>query len=519
MDSEQYANKLLSLRPPPPKPTPAIDPDEYAAYLTRIREEIRAEAANKITNLKREARIEYLKTHLIETMFPDTGALRRELYPKHLEFFAAGKDHRERTFVAGNRVGKTIAGGYEMTCHLTGEYPVWWEGKRFDKPITAWCAGDTSKTTRDIIQNKLLGTNGNHGTGLIPKDKIVRTLQKVGIPEAVEIIYIKHKSGKNSICIMKSFDQRREAFQGTECDIIWLDEEPPQEIYVECLLRTMTTNGSVYITFTPLMGLSDVVLSFCPNGEMTEGELKDAPSKYLVCCDWDSIPHLTQKDKDELLASIPPFQRDARSKGIPQLGSGAIYQVPESEIIVDDFEIPNHWRRVYGMDVGWNRTAVVWGAINPDTNNVYLYSEHYVGRQEPIIHASAVNSRGEWIPGVIDPAARGRGQSDGHALFDSYIELGLKITAADNTREAGIYKVWEMLVAGKLKVFKSLTNFRSEYRVYRRDEKGNIVKTNDHLMDATRYLCVTGLDIAICKPPEKTSRAPSNISSTQGWMS
>lgn len=461
--------------------------------------------------------IERRKFNMIESVFPDTGKLRRELYPKHLEFFKASRDYRESLFIAGNRVGKTLAGAYAMTCHLTGVYPDWWEGKVFTKPIIAWASGDTSKTTRDIIQKKLLGSAGEHGTGLIPKDKIIKMLAKVGIPEAMEIIYVKHASGGQSVCILKSYDQRREAFQGTEVDVIWPDEEPPQDIYTEMLLRTMTTGGIVMTTFTPLMGLSDVVLSFCPAGELQEGAVKDSTTKHVTICDWNSVPHLSEKDKAEMLAAIPPFQRDARSKGIPQLGSGAIYQVPESDIIVEDREIPKHWKRAYGMDVGWNRTAAVWGAIDPETDICYLYHEYYRGQTEPSVHAQGIKAPGDWIPGVIDPAARGRGQSDGNQLSQIYKDLGLHINYADNSREAGIYEVWERLSSGRLKVFKSLTNFKAEYRVYRRDEKGQIVKKDDHLMDACRYLIMTGLSIAKAKPIVKPISQNTQYSET-GWM-
>lgn len=203
------------------------------------------------------------------TYYPDEGPLRRELYKKHLEFFRAGNEHRERLMLAANRVGKTEGvGGYETALHLTGLYPDWWEGRRFDRPIRAWAAGDTSKTVRDIIQYKLLGAHGGHGTGLIPGDHLIRTTAKAGIPDAVEDIHVEHVSGGTSYLTLKSYDQRRESFQGTEQDIIWLDEEPPLDIYSECLMRTMTTNGLVILTFTPLSGLSEVVLSFLPGGKL-----------------------------------------------------------------------------------------------------------------------------------------------------------------------------------------------------------------------------------------------------------
>jgi hypothetical protein len=97
---------------------------------------------------------------------------------------------------------------------------------------------------------------------------------------------------------------------------------------------------------------------------------------------------------------------------------------------------------------------------------------------------------------VIDPAARGRSQKDGEQLLQNYIDLGLQLLPADNSRESGLYNVHQRLATGRLKVFRSMTNWLMEYRIYRRDEKGHVVKEKDHLMDATRYLVVSGLEVA-----------------------
>lgn len=449
--------------------------------------------------------------------FPDSGPLRRELYRKHLAFFEAGSKFRERCFMAGNRVGKTeTGGGYELVLHLTGKYPAWWTGKRFNRPIKAWAAGDTAKTVREIIQAKLLGPMHDKGSGLIPLDSIVRTTPKAGVPDAVDTIYVSHGSGGISQLVLKSYDQKRISFQGDEQDVVWLDEEPDLGIYTECVMRTMTTNGIVMLTFTPLMGMSETVMQFLPGGEVME---RADGSKCVVMASWDDAPHLTEQAKAELLASIPPFQRDARSKGIPQLGAGAIYPVPESEFLVDDFQIPEHWPRVYGMDVGWNRTAAAFGAIDRQTDTLYLFSEHYRGQAEPAVHAAAIRARGEWIPGVIDPASRGRTQNDGVQLIQIYKDLGLDLETASNAVEAGIYEVWMRLSTGRLKVFRSMNNFLSEFRLYRRDEKGRIVKQNDHIMDAVRYLVMSGPARAITKPNPKP-KVPSAyyLNGGTGWM-
>jgi phage terminase large subunit-like protein len=215
---------------------------------------------------------------LFENLFPDetTSGKRftyfaRHLYPRHMEHFTAGKIYRERCFMAANQIGKTTAGCWEDACHLTGRYRAWWEGRVFRRPIRAWVAGDTNETTRDILQKELLGEvgfRGNRktvdGSGLIPRDCIGEVAWKQGVPNLVDTVEIKHSSGGWSLLGLKSYDQGRRAFQGTKKELVHLDEEPPQDVYGECLLRTATTRGIVTITFTPLLGISEVVQSFLP---------------------------------------------------------------------------------------------------------------------------------------------------------------------------------------------------------------------------------------------------------------
>lgn len=218
------------------------------------------------------------KFNKFRNLFPDEGPLRRELYPKHMEFFEASKTHREVCFLACNRGGKTFAGAFATTCHLTGLYPQWWPGRRFRRPIRAWVAGDTNETTRDILQAELLGQviwAGNRktldGSGMIPREHICDPIWKSGVQNLVDSMHIKHVSGGVSLLGFKSFDQGRRVFQGTAKELVWLDEESPKDVYDECMMRTATTRGLMLTTFTPLLGISDVVKSFLPK-EMRPGD-------------------------------------------------------------------------------------------------------------------------------------------------------------------------------------------------------------------------------------------------------
>jgi phage terminase large subunit-like protein len=243
--------------------------------------EDRMEAIQIALELERRQRAKF------NQYFPDNGPLRRSLYPKHLAFFKAGASYVERLFLAANRVGKTDAAAYEMTAHLTGQYPAWWEGRRFDQPISAWLAGKSAVTTRDIIQHGLLGDPTTHEPGMMPEHLVVNTSAKAGIADAIDTVWIQHVERHHgapavSIAQFKSYDQGRKAFEGTGRDVIWLDEEPDEAIENECLVRTMTSQGIVLITFTPLQGLTTFVQEFLDTAVMyaADGSLVDAHAGF-----------------------------------------------------------------------------------------------------------------------------------------------------------------------------------------------------------------------------------------------
>lgn len=226
-------------------------------------------------------------------------------------------------------------------------------------------------------------------------------------------------------------------------------------------------------------------------------------SRYLVNAGWDDVPHLTEAAKRKLLASTPPYLRGPRSKGIPSIGEGAIFPIEVDLITYKPFPLPSFWPRAYGLDVGWKRTACVWGAWDRSCDVMYLYAEHYRGQAEPSTHAAAIKARGDWIPGVVDPAAQGRSQKDGEQLIALYRENGLNLEPANNAVEAGLGEMWQRFETGRLKVSKHMVNWLMEYRLYSRDKNGKIVKRLDHALDASRYLVMSGMKRAIVEPARR----------------
>jgi len=453
-----------------------------------------------------------IKYNRISTIFPDNGPYRRELYAAHIKFINASAHYNQLAFIAANRVGKTETGAYIMTCHLTGIYPDWWEGKKFLNPVKAWAAGKTTSKTKEILQSALLGDDDtDFGTGMIPKHLLVGTpTKKQGAANCVDIVKVRHVSGGTSTLAFKSYEQGRGGFEGTKIQVIWLDEEPEDEsIYSECLIRITDRHspGEIRCTFTPLYGLTGVALQFLPDLYATrDGSVRTDPHKFATQTTWDDVPHLSKEQKEEMYKGSLPHEREARSKGIPSLGAGAVYPVMWDDIIITPIPILPWWPKVFGFDTGWEVNAAVWVAQNPDDNVLYVYSEYYAGREHIAVHTHALKQRGAWITGAADAMAVN--QSDGSKMIELYINEGLNLVKANKqNRDSGIFKILQLLETGMLKIFSTCPNLIRELRRYHRDEKGKIVKKDDHAPDALRYAIDTGLEYLDTEPNKYSNNA------------
>lgn len=436
--------------------------------------------------------------------WPETGEFRRERYPKHMAFFAMGKDKRIRAIFGGNRVGKSETACYEGAGHLTGRYPDWWDGYRFTRPIRAWAVGNTLVSTRDALQRKLVGLRESLGTGFVPKADL-RTVS-FGQHGAIDTIAVAYQNGGRSSLSFKTYEQGREKFQADEVDLIILDEEPPDyRIYTECVTRTATTNGRVILAFTALNGVTPLVAKFKPElakGTIHEKQKEDGSSRDTITIGWDDAPHLTEQAKAELAAEYSPYEMSARTTGEPSNAAGAVYPIDPKRITVQSFQIPDDWPRVYGLDPGHKVTAVVWGAWDKQNDCVYLYSEHYGEKQIVETNAQAIKMRGHMIPGVSDDGTN----VEGRTTVEMYQAQGLLVRKAQKFgKDARIQLVWSRLLTGRLKVFPTLSNWFFEFSKYRRTEDGQIVKEDDHLMDATAYLIQSGLSIARVPRPARST--------------
>ena len=482
-------------------------PENFMELTGRARDPKQHEAAELLQIVKLLEKYEdTTKASGVNKWFAPGTPFGIDILHKHRAFFDAGNKYGERLFMASNRTGKTVAGAFESACHATGDYPDWWPGHRFDQPTHGWAIGSTARATRDTVQKELLGPIGAWGTGMIPADKIGKWWALAGVPQGVDIVQVRHKSGGWSSIGFKNYEQPIESFYGWTGHWVWADEIIPIDIYNECLVRLMTTRGLMYVTFTPLTGITPLVAKFCetadylagakriiglrPSNDDDDDLMKLASStafKAIIQAGWDDAPWLNEEEKARILESSEPHLRETRRSGVPSMGSGNVYPMSMDSMLCEPFAIPSHFKRLYALDVGWNKTACLWLAQDPVTGIVYVHDEHYVEHQPPAVHAASIRARGEWIPGVIDPASRGRTQTDGNQLYQQYKDLGLRIWPAKNAVESGIQQVWERMTGARIKFFTTLQHLPREFVLYRRDEKGRIIKEGDHLMDCLRY--------------------------------
>jgi phage terminase large subunit-like protein len=411
-------------------------------------------------------------------------------YAKQAEFHAKGMEFRERLLMAGNQLGKTWSAGFETAMHLTGRYPDWWAGRVYQKAVAGWAAGVTSEVTRDSVQRVLCGRSNAIGTGAIPRDSIKDKSMKRGVADAVDTLVIRHGGGGDvqageSLVGFKSYDQGREKFQAETLDFVWLDEEPDADIYTESLTRTNATGGMVYMTFTPLKGMSDVVRRFL---------IDKVAGSCVTSMTINDAEHYTQAQRAAIIASYPAHERDARTKGIPTLGSGRIFTVNEETIKVESFPIPPHWAQLGGLDFGWDHpSAAVRMAWDRDSDTVYVTDCHRQKEQTPILFAASLKEWPTWLPFSWPHDGLQHDKGSGQQLAEQYRRAGLQMMPdratfpdGSNGVEAGLQDMLQRMQLKKFKVFAHLNDWFEEFRLYHRKD-GKVVKESDDLMAATRY--------------------------------
>ena len=415
------------------------------------------------------------------------------LYAWQREFIADSKDYSQVCLIAANRIGKTWTGTYMDAIHALGDYPDGWEGHKFDHAPLIWCLGYSGEKTRDLLQAPIVGRKqGDKFTGgLIPPDRILGYESMVGTPNALRTVMVQHSSGGVARIQFWSYSQGQHALMGDGVDWYHIDEEPRDpDIFPQVLVRTATGDknrgGRGILTFTPENGRTSMVIQFM-----------DTPSAAQICMQkgWDDAPHLNEKVKRDLLASFPAHQREMRTKGIPMLGHGRIYDLPEEDITCKAFTIPRHFAIIDGIDFGWDHPqARIQLAIDRENDKYYVthvWKERHksAGQAWTATKSWAQNVPTAWPPDGLQMEKGSTKQVKQYYAEAGFIMLPDHATWPDggNGVEVGLLEIRDLMLTGKFKVFEGLRDVFDEFLQYHRDENGKIHKVGDDVWDAIRY--------------------------------
>jgi phage terminase large subunit-like protein len=419
-------------------------------------------------------------------------------YRKQQEFHALGKTMRERLLRAGNQNGKSFCVGAEASYHLTGQYPKagdpgfpdGWQGRVFDHPTVVWASGETAEATRDNPQRVLLGLPGETGTGSVPAAELGEYGMASGTADLYDYIKVKHYTNGVfdgwSMLRLKYYAQGRRKWQGPPVDFVWFDEEPPEDIYDEGLARTIATGGMAAMSFTPLQGMSSVVLRFLGTD--------CTPDRADVNMTIEDAEHISPEERAKIIASFPAHEREARAKGIPTLGSGLIFPIVEDSIIVEPFKIPDFWKHIAGIDFGWDHpTGAAKLAYDADNDVVYVTADYQASELTPVLHAAALKPWGDWFPWAWPHDGLQHDKGSGEQIAEGYRKNGLNMyheratwDDGSNGVEAGVQDMLERMQTGRWKVFSTCQDWLAERRLYHR-KNGQIVKLRDDVISASRY--------------------------------
>ncbi len=359
---------------------------------------------------------------------------------------------------------------------------------------------ETNEMLRDLQQKNLYGgllPEGNmpDGTGWIPKSCIVDVKpRQCGIAGVYDEVKVRHVTGGISTVKGKTYQQGWTTWQGGQFNLYWLDEEPVNDnlIWSEVQRGLISRGGMVILSRTPLLGMTNIVQHFMGVSE------NENSSAFYMNVTIEQCPHISQKDKDDFVRGLQPHEIEARTKGIPMLGEGAIYPVSDEHISYEAFSIPKYFKRVCGMDFGDDHyTAACWVAYDADTDVIYIYDVYKARRTTIADNSSAIRDRGVWIPVAwphdgMNKDKSGSGIRLKELYEDNFVNM-LPISArydddkgGGQAREPIIQECFERMVSGRLKVASHLNLWFEEKRSYHRKDS-RVVDKKDDLLSAMHY--------------------------------
>jgi phage terminase large subunit-like protein len=421
-------------------------------------------------------------------------------YRTQLAFFAAGATGvHQRLIYGGNQTGKTLCCAAEVSWHLSGDYPPFWTGKRFTKPVRCWVVGESTTLVRDTAQRQLVGGREEWGTGLIPLESFAKApIMVAGGTGAVDTLFFTHatdhKTDGTSSLSFKSFEMRRERLQSETIDLIWIDERPSEQIYSELLARTSASDGHIIVSYTPVgegaaAGVTYRFLSE-PSADRSVHRIAGTEAK-----------HITETRREELAGQYTEAERETRLEGIPQLGSGPVFPLELLPGLIKTFNpdtLPSWARWCVGIDFGFDHPfAAVLIAWAHDTGDIWVIDSFRMQRSSALYHVQRIHemTQGLRVPIAFPHNGHTHDKGSGLSLAGQYREFGALMMSSHainhgtklNNIEPALEEMRALMFGGKLTIAGHNNELLEELRHYHRDTDYRIVKQADDLLSALRY--------------------------------
>lgn len=409
---------------------------------------------------------------------------------KHLKQIAFHKcQKRNRWVFGGNRSGKTECGAVESIYMARGIHPY----RQNRKDVFGWVVSLSREVQRDVAQSKIFK--------YLPKEwisEVIMTSGKKGDPSSgvVDQIKIKNVFGGISTIGFKSCDQGREKFQGSSLDFVWFDEEPPEDVYRECLMRVVDKRGDIFGTMTPLKGLTFIYDEIYLNS----GNSSEVWSEFV---EWADNPYLSRDEIDSLSSSMSEDELRTRRFGEFKSDLGLVYpEFDENKHVVEPFEFPSEWQCEISIDPGLNNPlSAHWYCVDYD-GNVYVVAEHFEAGRDVGYHSEAIRKKcrdlnwkrddNERIRALIDSAANQKTLASSKSVTELFVERGILVNPKVNKDLfSGISRVKDYLKSDRLFIFKNCPNLIRELKRYRWGDGDVPKKVDDHALDELRYFIMS----------------------------
>lgn len=407
-------------------------------------------------------------------------------HKKQLNFHKCTK--KNRWVFGGNRTGKTECGAVETVWLARGNHPF----RQNKKNTDGWVVSLSTQVQRDVAQQKILY--------YLNKDWIYDVIMQSGKKDAMEYgiidkILVKNVFGGISTIGFKSVDQGREKFQGTSLDYVWFDEEPPEDIYLECKMRVIDRQGEIFGTMTPLKGLTWVY------DEIYLNQKQDDEVWYQMIS-WQDNPFLNQTEVLKLKSQMSKQELETRCDGKFMTLGGLVYpNFDENFNVIDPFDVDKSWYDNISIDPGYtNPLSCHFYACDGD-GNVYVIAEVY-GAQIPLEqHAEKIHqvansldwpkdSKG-YLNALIDSASLQKTLSSQDSVADKFYQNKIYVNTKVNKSLIGLQTVRKYICDAngnrKLFIFKNCVNMIREIKAYSFGNDESPVKKDDHSMDELRY--------------------------------